>query len=107
MKKRKYPSTSNRRNNIIKQCHILVLVLFATSKAIPDISYSKLCIPIASLFAERRKITILGHKEILAKSQILLGKNLVPSVLSTNKTLFVAAKNYAEKHVEVSWSCRI
>ena len=55
MKKKKDPSTSNRRNNITKQCHILVLVLFTTSKAIPDISYSKLCNRVASLFAERRK----------------------------------------------------
>ena len=55
-------------HNILEICNVLIQTRLTTSKTKRDIWYSKLGIWVASRVAER----LLGNKEMLEKSQILM-----------------------------------
>ena len=91
----------------MKQYHILVLVLFTTSKPIPVIEYCKFCVRVAPRVVERLKHDIFGNSKYWENLKVGWRKSLMPGPPSKNKTLAIATKKLAEKDVEVSRSCRI
>ena len=52
-------------------------------------------------FTNYFKLTILGNKKVLEKSQIVWRQMLVPIVTSRNKVFVIGVKNYAEADSKV------
>ena len=53
------------------------------------------------------RLRILENQEILEKSQVWVGKSLVPRLSSRNLTLVIAVKNHAKMDIKLTFSCPV
>lgn len=89
----------------MKLFDILPKVPFARSKAIHDIQYKKHCVLVSSRISKQLKTLEIWKYLKNLKNEWM--QNLVSSLLTRNKTLVIAVKNYVKVDIKVFSSCRI